>query len=133
VLRSLVRVIVLTHSLTHSLTHATKTGGPTIQWRAGRVDSAAPDASVEEGRLPDAQQKSRHLRDVFYRMGLDDQTIVALSGAHTLGRFHKERSGHEGPWTTRPFNFDNSYFVDLVDEKWERYTNSEGNVQVSSS
>jgi catalase (peroxidase I) len=85
---------------------------------------------VEEGRLPDAQQKSRHLRDVFYRMGFDDQTIVALSGAHTLGRFHKERSGHEGPWTTRPFNFDNSYFVDLVDEKWERYVNDEGNVQV---
>lgn len=25
-----------------------------------------------------------HLRDVFYAMGLSDQDIVALSGAHTL-------------------------------------------------
>lgn len=25
-----------------------------------------------------------HLRDVFYRMGLSDKDIVALSGAHTL-------------------------------------------------
>lgn len=27
----------------------------------------------------------RHLRKVFYRMGLNDEEIVALSGAHTLG------------------------------------------------
>lgn len=25
-----------------------------------------------------------HLRDIFYRMGLSDKDIVALSGAHTL-------------------------------------------------
>lgn len=25
-----------------------------------------------------------HIRDVFYRMGLSDKDIVALSGAHTL-------------------------------------------------
>lgn len=26
----------------------------------------------------------QHLRDVFYRMGLSDKDIVALSGGHTL-------------------------------------------------
>lgn len=25
-----------------------------------------------------------HLRDIFYRMGLSDKDIVALSGGHTL-------------------------------------------------
>lgn len=26
----------------------------------------------------------QHLRDIFYRMGLSDKDIVALSGGHTL-------------------------------------------------
>ncbi|KAA0037799.1 L-ascorbate peroxidase, cytosolic [Cucumis melo var. makuwa] len=67
-----------------------------------------------EGRLPDATKGSDHLRDVFYTMGLSDQDIVALSGGHTLGRAHKERSGFEGPWTTNPLIFDNSYFTELL-------------------
>ncbi|KAA8543986.1 hypothetical protein F0562_021837 [Nyssa sinensis] len=68
-----------------------------------------------EGRLPDATKGSDHLRDVFVKhMGLSDKDIVALSGGHTLGRCHKERSGFEGPWTTNPLIFDNSYFKELL-------------------
>ncbi|KAL6277735.1 hypothetical protein ACE6H2_021336 [Prunus campanulata] len=67
-----------------------------------------------EGRLPDASKGSDHLRDVFGHMGLSDKDIVALSGGHTLGRCHKERSGFEGPWTTNPLIFDNSYFKELL-------------------
>ncbi|CAI0392844.1 unnamed protein product [Linum tenue] len=70
--------------------------------------------SPEEGRLPNPTQGPSHLRDVFYRMGLSDRDIVALSGGHTLGRAHAERSGFEGPWTKEPFKFDNSYFVELT-------------------
>lgn len=33
------------------------------------------------------------------RMGFNDQEIVALCGAHTLGRCHSDRSGFLGPWT----------------------------------
>ncbi|KAJ3690776.1 hypothetical protein LUZ61_019940 [Rhynchospora tenuis] len=87
------------------------TGGPTIDFVPGRRDSSV---CPREGRLPDAKQGNQHLRDVFYRMGLSDKDIVALSGGHTLGRAHPERSGFEGPWTKEPLKFDNSYFVELL-------------------
>ncbi|XP_057966492.1 L-ascorbate peroxidase 3 [Malania oleifera] len=87
------------------------TGGPTIDFVPGRKDSKI---SPKEGRLPDAKQGVSHLRDIFYRMGLSDKDIVALSGGHTLGRAHPERSGFDGPWTQDPLKFDNSYFVELL-------------------
>ncbi|KAI4327757.1 hypothetical protein L6164_020182 [Bauhinia variegata] len=87
------------------------TGGPPIDFIPGRKDSKE---SPEEGRLPDAKQGASHLRDIFYRMGLTDKDIVALSGGHTLGKAHQERSGFEGPWTRDVLKFDNSYFVELL-------------------
>ncbi|KAL2642353.1 hypothetical protein R1flu_009940 [Riccia fluitans] len=87
------------------------TGGPTIDFIPGRKDSVA---CPPEGRLPDATRGPQHLRDIFHRMGLSDQDIVALSGAHTLGRAHPERSGFDGPWTSEPLKFDNSYFKELL-------------------
>lgn len=87
------------------------TGGPDIVFVPGRKDS---NVCPKEGRLPDAKQGFQHLRDVFYRMGLSDKDIVALSGGHTLGRAHPERSGFDGPWTQEPLKFDNSYFVELL-------------------
>ncbi|CAA2991946.1 L-ascorbate peroxidase 3 [Olea europaea var. sylvestris] len=87
------------------------TGGPTINFVPGRKDS---NVSPREGRLPDAKKGVPHLREVFYRMGLSDKDIVALSGGHTLGRAHPERSGFDGPWTKEPLKFDNSYFVELL-------------------
>ncbi|XP_078440184.1 putative L-ascorbate peroxidase 4, peroxisomal [Wolffia australiana] len=88
------------------------TGGPTIDFVPGRRDSSV---CPWEGRLPDAKKGVSHLRDIFYRMGLSDREIVALSGGHTLGRAHPERSGFEGPWTREPLKFDNSYFVELLE------------------
>jgi L-ascorbate peroxidase len=88
------------------------TGGPTIPFHPGRED--APVVPVE-GRLPDATKGVDHLRNVFNDgMGLTDLDIVTLSGAHTLGRCHKERSGFEGAWTPNPLQFDNTYFTELL-------------------
>ncbi|RZC66725.1 hypothetical protein C5167_010412 [Papaver somniferum] len=92
------------------------TGGPTIDFIPGRQDLLESD---EEGRLPDGKKDLQHLKDVFYRMGLSNQDIVALSGGHTLGRAHIERSGFDGPWTKEPLKFDNSYFVELLKEDTE--------------
>uniref|UniRef100_A0A6N2MHX7 Plant heme peroxidase family profile domain-containing protein n=1 Tax=Salix viminalis TaxID=40686 RepID=A0A6N2MHX7_SALVM len=103
-------------------------GGPKIPMKYGRVDVSAPAECPEEGRLPAAgpPKPADHLREVFYRMGLNDREIVALSGAHTLGRSRPERSGwgkpetkytKNGPgapggqsWTAKWLKFDNSYF-----------------------
>ena len=87
-------------------------------------------------------------RDVFYRMGFNDQEIVILSGAHALGvrphsslairlnfgeldcgtnadswrtqRCHSDRSGFEGPWVVSPTRFSNQYFKMLTNFKWEK-------------
>ncbi|CAH9085983.1 unnamed protein product [Cuscuta epithymum] len=114
-----------------SATAIEEAGGPKIPMKYGREDVLGPEQCPEEGRLPDAGPPSPadHLRDVFYRMGLNDKEIVALSGAHTLGRSRPERSGwgkpetkytKDGPgapggqsWTVQWLKFDNSYFKDI--------------------
>lgn len=59
-----------------------------------------------------------HLRAIFGRMGFNDQEIVALSGAHALGRCHPEHSGFDGPWTFSPVTLTNDFYKLLIDEKW---------------
>ncbi|EYU22979.1 hypothetical protein ABFS82_03G097600 [Erythranthe guttata] len=120
-----------------SATAIEEAGGPKIPMKYGRVDVSEPEQCPEEGRLPDAGPPSpaSHLRDVFNRMGLDDKEIVALSGAHTLGRSRPDRSGwgkpetkytKDGPgapggqsWTVQWLKFDNSYFKDIKEKKDE--------------
>uniref|UniRef100_A0ACD5YUF2 Uncharacterized protein n=1 Tax=Avena sativa TaxID=4498 RepID=A0ACD5YUF2_AVESA len=118
-----------------SATAIEEAGGPTIPMKYGRVDITAPEQCPPEGRLPDAGPRlpAEHLREVFYRMGLDDKEIVALSGAHTLGRSRPDRSGwgkpetkytKDGPgepggqsWTAEWLKFDNSYFKDIKEKR----------------
>ncbi|TVY83295.1 Cytochrome c peroxidase [Lachnellula suecica] len=91
--------------------------GPTIPYRPGRQDKDIA-ACTPDGRLPDASKGNKHLRDIFCRMGFNDQEIVALSGAHALGRCHTDRSGFDGPWTFSPTVVTNDYYKLLLDEKW---------------
>ncbi|CCF43052.1 cytochrome c peroxidase [Colletotrichum higginsianum] len=92
--------------------------GPIIPYRPGRKDGEAA-ACTPDGRLPDATKREKHLRDIFYRMGFNDQEIVALSGAHALGRCHTDRSGFDGPWTFSPTVLTNDYYKLLLNEKWQ--------------
>jgi cytochrome c peroxidase len=114
----------------------------------GRTDATSGETSPEECGLPDADKGSRkntiqHIRDVFYRkicfglhfshlfqiwiniasplctgMGFSDREIVALLGAHALGRCHTDRSGYWGPWTFAENTFSNEYFRLLLEERW---------------
>ena len=93
-------------------------GGPHVPYLFGRTDDSTNARCPMHGRLPDASQGKDHLRDVFHRMGMSDRDIVALSGAHTLGRCHFVRSGYDGPWTHNPLKFDNEYLRNLVSLTW---------------
>eukprot|EP00752_Nemacystus_decipiens_P004231 g3865.t1 len=125
-------------------------GGPVIDMKYGRKDATTPQGCVDEGNLPagdapfpDADTPQAHLRNVFYRMGFGDKDIVALSGAHTVGRAGQlNREGHWSPctkftaagvcprgpgapptggnpggssWTKNWLKFDNSYFATVPD------------------
>ncbi|KAF2737353.1 heme peroxidase [Polyplosphaeria fusca] len=91
--------------------------GPKIPYRPGRSDR---DVSfcTPDGRLPDASKDQKHVRAIFGRMGFDDKEMVALSGAHALGRCHEDRSGYSGPWTFSPTTLTNDYYKLLLEEKW---------------
>ncbi|CAE7743118.1 APX3, partial [Symbiodinium microadriaticum] len=106
-------------------------GGPELTTRFGRLDAerVGDGASSATGRLPDGDKDARHLRDIFYPKGFDDKAIVALSGAHTVGSCHLDRSGFDGAWTADKLKFDNSYFKDLMHRSWSSETTSKGNPQ----
>ena len=97
--------------------------GPIVGWSSGRVDEPVSNVAPD-GRLPNAdmgspQKTADHLRDgVFYRMGFDDREIVALSGAHALGRCHPDASGYDGPWTPTPTTLNNGYYSLLLNVAW---------------
>lgn len=102
-------------------------GGPNIPWRGGRVDSMDPKDVTPDGRLPDADKgkpeaTNAHLREIFGRMGFNDQELVALAGAHALGRCHPDASGYVGPWSPTPTMFNNAYYTLLLNLKWEPNT-----------
>lgn len=98
-------------------------GGPKIPWRPGRSDASDGTACTPDGRLPDGDKGAAHVRDIFERMGFNDQEMVALIGAHTLGRCHADRSGWVNPWTRAPTTFSNLYFQDLKSTKWRKKKN----------
>lgn len=103
-------------------------GGPDVLTRFGRPDakSAKEGAASQAGLLPDGDKGAQHLRDIFHMKGFRDQDIVALSGAHTVGMCHLDRSGFEGKWTENHLKFDNAYFKDLLSKTYTAETTAKG-------
>lgn len=100
-----------------------ESGGPTIPFRLGREDFPDGSKSDPNDRLPNAtmgafKKTTDHVRAVLGRMGFNDREIVALLGAHAMGRCHTTRSGFWGPWTNAETTFSNEYYRLLVEERW---------------
>lgn len=95
-------------------------GGPEIEWKGGRTDFVDDSKLPPRGRLPDGAKGADHIRFIFNRMGFNDREIVALSGAHNLGRCHSDRSGFEGKWVNNPTRFSNTYFRLLMMHDWKK-------------
>jgi cytochrome c peroxidase len=106
-------------------------GGPPIPFAVGREDFTDGSTSDPQDRLPDADKgaiprTTNHIRQVFNRMGFNDQEIVALMGAHAVGRCYPTRSGYWGPWSNSETTFSNEYFRLLLEEKWTPKTTHKG-------
>lgn len=82
-----------------------ETGGPGIVVRLGRVDATEGDPT---DIMPDFAETVVELRNRFEPRGYDDRDLVALSGAHTLGR-----SGN-GVFVKESNRFRNDYFLNLM-------------------
>ncbi|KAK3255796.1 hypothetical protein CYMTET_35041 [Cymbomonas tetramitiformis] len=101
-----------------SITMIEAAGGPVIPFQWGRID--ATSCATDAGRLPDAEQSHAHVVEVFTRLGFTTEEMVALMGAHTLGRCQTQNSGYNGPWVNSEDEFDNEYYRDLVGDRWDR-------------
>jgi len=108
-------------------------------WRPGRSDAPDGRSCPPDGRLPDAAQGTDHVRFIFHRMGFTDREIVALLGAHSIGRCHADRSGYSGPWTRSPITFSNEFYRELLENVWthrkwngpDQYTDPSGELMMT--
>lgn len=105
--------------------------GPVVPWRPGRFD-LPEDMTPDNGRLPDAENGADYVRTFFERMNLNDREVVALMGAHALGKTHLKNSGYEGPWGAASNTFSNEFFINLLHEDWTLNTNEANNKQYDS-
>jgi len=96
----------------------------TVAFKYGRADSSdcnACSAAMEE-RLPNEQLGLSHVIDVFgTRMGFTNKEIVALMGAHSVGRMDPHVAGHAGAWDNTMSLLDSAYYDTMLNRPWVRF------------
>ena len=88
---------------------------PEMIIRYGRKDCATSPNSTNDFGFPDAHRGFEHVMAIFRDgMGMSERQVVALIGAHTLGKASPENSGFQGPWSPPTNRFDNAFYRTLM-------------------
>jgi len=87
----------------------------TLPFVTGRVDAATCN---DVGLLPGAGFSWAQSAAFFGSVGLSVADIVALFGAHALGRAEFQNSGFDGGWTTTQSSFSNAYYAQMLGIPW---------------
>ena len=94
---------------------------PELFIRYGRRDCATSPNSNNDFGFPNPHRGHAHVMQVFRDgMGMTERQVVALIGAHTLGRTTPQNSGFQGPWTQPENRLDNGFYQSLVNEDWRQ-------------
>ncbi|XP_047318966.1 peroxidase 51-like [Impatiens glandulifera] len=81
-------------------------GGPSYAVELGRFDGLSSTAASVEGHLPQPEFNLNQLNALFSSNGLNQNDMIALSAAHTLGFSHCDR------FANRIYNFSKSSPID---------------------
>ncbi|KAK8961271.1 Peroxidase 50 [Platanthera guangdongensis] len=81
-------------------------GGPSYEVELGRLDGLSSTAASVDGKVPKGSSKLDELNSIFGDLGLSQEEMIALSGAHTVGFSHCDN------FANRIRNFNNNTPVD---------------------
>ena len=105
---------------------AEKDGGEEPQWsgtltlpfKTGRVDRENC-TGLDDNMIPQTNVSWIEMIHLFSgRMGMSVRQIVAIMGAHSLGRISREVSGVQGSWNSFSSSFSNLYYKSLINTLW---------------
>ncbi|CAH1784474.1 unnamed protein product [Owenia fusiformis] len=92
-----------------------------LVYRPGRVDCPTSPYTKKFNKFPTngGHGDFNDMLDFLQRQfNYSDRQVVAIMGAHNLGRMSREHSGFIGPWTPCPDVLDNEYYIYLVQNDW---------------
>jgi len=95
-------------------------GALILPFRSGRPDE---DTCSDSGLFPGTSFSWESSQQLFgQRFGLTATDIIALFGAHSIGRAEAANSGIEGGWTSFQSSFSTNYYKELLFGPWNRRT-----------